>query len=167
MRASISHLHDGVGSQDFLLHVGLAGRAADCSKVSHGVFGWYCLSCSGLPTNNDRLVPLIPARLNRKQNNIRKWVNNMLYVVHVNACRQSRWWALCMQTGRSPCYPKNWDQIYTHCYSLLNWATDINQASVLQQLKCLPAVSYCIWHSQHRSTLLVYKQQTMDSNDSY
>lgn len=67
LTASIPHLHDGVGSQDFLFHVGLAGRAADRSKVSHGVFGWYCLSCSGLPAHNDRLVPLIPDKLNKNK----------------------------------------------------------------------------------------------------
>lgn len=32
------HLHDGVGGQDLLFHVRLAGRAADRSKVTHGVF---------------------------------------------------------------------------------------------------------------------------------
>lgn len=71
LTASIPHLHDGVGSQDFLLHVGLTGRAADRSKVSHGVFGWYRLSCSGLPAHNDRLVPLIPDKLNQNKKNIR------------------------------------------------------------------------------------------------
>lgn len=37
--ASRAHLHDGVGSQDFLLYIGLAGGAADRGKVPHGVFG--------------------------------------------------------------------------------------------------------------------------------
>lgn len=59
--AGKSHLHDGVGCQNFFFHIGFAGRATDRSKVAHGVFGWDSFPCSGFSAHNDGLIPFIPA----------------------------------------------------------------------------------------------------------
>lgn len=53
------YLHYRAGCQHFLLHAGLHGGAADCGKVTHGVFSGYCLPCSRLPTHYDGLIPVI------------------------------------------------------------------------------------------------------------
>lgn len=61
------HLHDGVGGQDLLLDVGLAGRAADRGKVSHGVLGRHRFPRSRLSAYDDGLVPLIPGKTEIRQ----------------------------------------------------------------------------------------------------
>lgn len=62
------YLHDGAGSQDPLLHVGLAERAADGGKVAHGVLRRHSLASPGLSTHNDGLVSLVSVKQSHKLN---------------------------------------------------------------------------------------------------
>lgn len=62
------YLHDGAGSQDPLLHVGLAEGAADGGKVAHGVLRRHGLASPGLSTHNDGLVSLVSVKQSHKLN---------------------------------------------------------------------------------------------------
>ena len=57
-RWMVSNLHDGVGGQDPVLDVGIAG-AANCGKVTHGILGRDRFPSTRLSTHDDGLIPLI------------------------------------------------------------------------------------------------------------
>lgn len=61
------YLHYRAGCQNLLLHTGLHGGTADCSKVAHGVFSGYGLPRSRLSAHYDGLIPLISYRRTKKR----------------------------------------------------------------------------------------------------
>lgn len=69
-KAPPTHLHNGAGRQNFVLHVGVAGRAAHRGKEPHGVLCRNRLPCSGFSAHDDRLILLISDKHHRR----RKWI---------------------------------------------------------------------------------------------
>ena len=65
------YLHDGVGGQHLLLHVGLAGRTADGSKVPHGILGRHRLPRPRLAAHDDGLIPLVPDGAQKNTHRVR------------------------------------------------------------------------------------------------
>lgn len=71
-----THLHNGTGRQNFVLHVGVAGWAAHRGKEPHGVLCRNRLPCSGFSAHDDRLILLISDKHHRWR---RKWTTPPLW----------------------------------------------------------------------------------------
>ena len=56
----LPYLHDGIGGQHLILHIGLHQGATDSGKVPHHVLGWDGLPGPRFPADDNRLVPLVP-----------------------------------------------------------------------------------------------------------
>lgn len=74
-KAPPTHLHNGTGRQNFVLHVGVAGWAAHRGKEPHGVLCRNGLPCSGFSAHDDRLILLI----SDKHHRWRKWTTPPLW----------------------------------------------------------------------------------------
>lgn len=64
-RQNFTHLHNGIGSENFLFNLGFNTRASNSCKISHGVFCRNCLSSTRFPRYYDWLILVFSVKRNR------------------------------------------------------------------------------------------------------